>query len=87
MTQCAGVVRSGESLTEASATIADLSGRFGGASTDPDRAEVANLLLVAAALAAAAIERTESRGAHTRDDHPTPDVDQCRRLVLTVGTG
>tara|TARA_Y100000310_G_scaffold277648_1_gene295540 strand:+ start:7311 stop:8891 length:1581 start_codon:yes stop_codon:yes gene_type:complete len=87
MTRCAGVLRSGESLAEASVTVAGLSGRFGGASTDPDRAEVANLFLVAAALVAAAVERTESRGAHTRDDHPTSDGDQRQRLVLTVGTG
>ncbi len=87
MTRCAGVVRSGASLAEAAAAIDDLAGRCGAASTDPARAEVANLVAVAGALVAAAAERTESRGAHTRDDHPATDDGQRERLVLTIAPG
>lgn len=85
MTRCAGVVRSGASLAEAATVVDELAGRCGGPSADPARAEVANLVVVAAALVAAAAQRTESRGAHARDDHPAPDDAQCNRLVLTVG--
>jgi L-aspartate oxidase len=87
MTRCAGVVRNGASLAEAAAAIDDLAGRCGAASTDPARAEVANLVAVAGALVAAAAERTESRGAHTRDDHPATDDGQRERLVLTIAPG
>lgn len=54
---------------------------------DDVRAEVAareldNLLLLARAIAAAALEREESRGAHFRLDFPETDPEQARPLVF-----
>jgi succinate dehydrogenase/fumarate reductase flavoprotein subunit len=48
---------------------------------NPDGWELANLACVAKALLAAAIARTESRGAHTRLDFPLTDPEQRVRLV------
>jgi len=44
--------------------------------------ELANLAAVASALLVAADARTESRGAHTRDDWPETDPDLALRLVI-----
>ncbi|MFL6232095.1 MAG: hypothetical protein ACJ76N_03095 [Thermoanaerobaculia bacterium] len=46
--------------------------------------EARNLLGVARLLAAAALERRESRGAHYRSDYPVPDPAWRRRLYLTA---
>ena len=51
----------------------------------PDRArcELANMLTVAAMVAAAGLARRESRGTHFRDDHPArDDATFCRRIFL-----
>ncbi len=37
--------------------------------------DLRNMLLVSECVARAALERTESRGGHTRDDHPVMDRD------------
>jgi L-aspartate oxidase len=48
-----------------------------------DDIELANLAIVATALVTAATERAESRGAHTRVDHPEHDDELGRtRLVF-----
>ncbi|MCU1460006.1 MAG: L-aspartate oxidase [Acidimicrobiales bacterium] len=75
MTADAGVLRSAESLARAEqaarATLA----------TAGD-AEVRNLATVALGLLAAATARTESRGCHTRTDHPDTDPALAVRLVV-----
>jgi succinate dehydrogenase / fumarate reductase, flavoprotein subunit len=46
--------------------------------------DLANMLLVSECIAMAALERTESRGGHTRDDFPGPSDDWGQvNLVLT----
>lgn len=45
--------------------------------------ELANLATVARALCASARARTESRGAHARDDHP--DLDPHQRVRYVIG--
>jgi succinate dehydrogenase / fumarate reductase flavoprotein subunit len=40
--------------------------------------DLRSLLTVSEALARAALMRTESRGAHTRDDFPKPDPDWAK---------
>ncbi|MCP5030100.1 MAG: FAD-binding protein [Actinomycetia bacterium] len=69
MTRGAGVLRSAESLAATGVVVAEQAAACdpGG---DPSEAELANLALVARALLAAAAERTESRGTHTRTDSP-----------------
>ncbi|MFI7481350.1 L-aspartate oxidase [Kocuria sp. M1R5S2] len=49
----------------------------------PARAELENrnLLTVGRAVVAAALHRTESRGAHFREDFPAPDPEQARRTA------
>lgn len=71
MTGGAGVLRSAAGLAEARGTLAGLGARPGTPSLDAWQAS--NLLTVASALAAAALARTETRGAHWREDHPDRD--------------
>ncbi|HET7652659.1 MAG TPA: L-aspartate oxidase [Acidimicrobiales bacterium] len=74
MTEGAGVLRSAGSLE---ATRKELE-----ALGEPADEENRNLLTVAAALLAAADERTETRGAHARTDHPQTDPALQIRLVF-----
>lgn len=77
----AGVLRSAESLTVAGERAAEVRAGIG----QPRSAhawELANLCELGGALVAAALERTESRGAHTRSDRPdTDDVNLRVRLI------
>ncbi len=77
----AGVLRDERSLANAarvaSDTLAAVHGRSGVAA-----AELRNLATIASVLVAAATARTESRGTHTRVDHPEVDPAQARRLVV-----
>ncbi len=83
MTAGAGVVRSAGSLDAAEAQLAELAGAWAGSEARDGVAsgELRNLLTVAAALLASARLRTESRGAHTRSDHPGTDPAWRLRLI------
>ncbi|MDQ0825277.1 L-aspartate oxidase [Arthrobacter sp. B2I5] len=73
MTSHAGVLRSGELLLEAAATLdrwAAVVLRGAGRSSDPLVHEDRNLLLAAQLLVAGALRRQESLGAHYRSDGP-----------------
>jgi L-aspartate oxidase len=72
MTRGAGVLRSAESLEQTAKELSAIP------AYDP---EVRNLLTVAAALLAAAAEREESRGNHTRSDFPATDPAFRVRMV------
>jgi L-aspartate oxidase len=74
MTDNVGVLRSRESLERALAVVA-------GVAADGDN-ELANLITLATAVAAAALARTESRGAHSRIDFAERDETQRRRLIV-----
>ncbi|MBF4568678.1 L-aspartate oxidase [Plantibacter sp. VKM Ac-2880] len=83
----AGLVRNASGLTEAQATLAGWAMRSAAQrdGTDPVSAmEDRNLLLLARAVVAAALQRTESRGAHARDDHPAIDVAEARPISVTL---
>jgi L-aspartate oxidase len=96
MTAEAGVLRSAASLSTAARAARSASAlalRFDGSGGDPpDPAavgaadELRNLATVGAALATAALARTESRGAHARIDFPDTDAAQRVRYV-TGGHG
>jgi succinate dehydrogenase/fumarate reductase flavoprotein subunit len=77
MTRLAGVLRSTDSLDEARGTA-----RRGRGGDDVKGHELRNLSTVAQALIASALAREESRGAHTRIDHP--DTDEALRLRFVV---
>jgi succinate dehydrogenase / fumarate reductase, flavoprotein subunit len=50
--------------------------------------DLTNMLIVSECIAKAALERTESRGGHTRDDFPGPDDSWGQvNLVLTLAGG
>ena len=82
MTIGAGVLRNEASLA-ATSEVVERAGAVAAAGTGPAAWELANLVAVGSALLAAASARTESRGAHTRDDHPGTDPDFVCRLVLS----
>jgi L-aspartate oxidase len=73
MTAEAGVLRDAGTLAVAGRVVAALRGGLSGDDTTTrtvEHHELRNLLTVGAGLVASAAERTESRGAHTRTDHP-----------------
>ncbi|MQA06405.1 MAG: fumarate reductase (quinol) flavoprotein subunit [Streptosporangiales bacterium] len=83
MEGCAGIYRSGDSLSKAVDTVHELQQRLRTAALD-DRSKVFNtelpvafelsaMLDVAEAIVHSALEREESRGAHQRTDHPARD--------------
>jgi L-aspartate oxidase len=72
-----GVVRDQAGLTEAVATIDDLSTRAHAPATR-------NALVAAKLIATAALARAESRGGHFRSDHPEPDPAWARRTFTTL---
>jgi L-aspartate oxidase len=73
MTRDAGVLRSGASLERAAAALAAMT---------PTDVESANLHVVSTVLVRAATARRESRGTHTRQDHPEPSPEFLGRLVF-----
>ncbi|MFM8303806.1 MAG: L-aspartate oxidase [Actinomycetota bacterium] len=76
LTQDAGVLRDRDSLTRAADRLATM--RAG-------TLEDANLLAVGRALVAAALARRESRGTHTRLDHPDRSAEFDGRFVFGPG--
>jgi L-aspartate oxidase len=73
-----GVIRDDRSLRNALAAIGALQQE-----TKDDR-RLANMLTTAKLIAAAALVRKESRGAHFRSDYPTQDERLARRSFLTL---
>jgi succinate dehydrogenase / fumarate reductase flavoprotein subunit len=49
--------------------------------------DLRNMLLVSECVAKAALLRTESRGGHTRDDHPSMDAEWRRKLLVCALSG
>lgn len=83
LTRHAGVLRTAGSLAQARAEL--LQHAVGLAPAEvagPDELEVRNLVEVGLALLAAAEARTESRGCHSRTDHPDADDDLLVRFVV-----
>jgi L-aspartate oxidase len=79
MTADAGVLRDDASLRRALAAASELAGR---PVDDVASAEIHNLATLARAVTAGALARTETRGSHTRTDHPEPDEDLVVRFVV-----
>jgi L-aspartate oxidase len=77
MTRDAGVLRNAASLERAADALAALV---------PTDVESANLLAVSSVLVRAATARRESRGTHTREDHPAPSPEFLGRLVFSGAT-
>jgi L-aspartate oxidase len=77
MTAEVGVIRDERSLVKALATI-------GALERDNGDRRLAHMLTTAKLIAAAALLRRESRGAHFRSDYPTPNGSLARRSFLTL---
>ncbi|WP_017585310.1 fumarate reductase/succinate dehydrogenase flavoprotein subunit [Nocardiopsis ganjiahuensis] len=92
MNDLVGIIRKGPEVQRALERLAELSDRVDLLSAPGDRVynpgwhlalALPNMLLVSEAVARAALERTESRGGHTRDDHPEMSA-EWRRVNLSV---
>ena len=79
MTADVGVERDGPGLTRALSRIARIERAAQGAARS-----FLNMLATATLIAAAALTRTESRGSHSRSDHPEADPAQARQTVITL---
>jgi fumarate reductase flavoprotein subunit len=91
-----GILRTADGLTRGLAALDDLDAALDAAGVaDGSRAfnltwhdwlNLKNLVLVSKAIAAAALARTDSRGAHFREDFPTPsDLTTSRYTVARLG--
>ena len=97
MTDHVGIYRSEEGLQQAVDTIHALQERFANVrvmdtssryNTDVLNAiEADHLLALSEVIAAGALARTESRGAHARTDHPKRDDDDWLKHTLAVQNG
>ncbi len=93
MQEKVGVFRTGEELRDAKAVIDDLRDQFTGVSVD-DKGRTFNQSLIhtietgwlidlAACMVEGAVERTESRGAHSRTDFPERDDENWMKHTLS----
>jgi succinate dehydrogenase / fumarate reductase flavoprotein subunit len=91
MNDLVGIIRKEEEITEALERLNKLRERFKNLQVEGQRRynpgwnlaiDLRNMLLVSECVAKAALQRTESRGGHTRDDHPA--MDSSWRKVLLV---
>ena len=96
MNDLVGIIRKAEEITEALSRLDQLRERFKHIHVEGDRRynpgwnlalDLRNLLLVSECVAKAALERTESRGGHTRDDHPGMDSSWRRVLLVCSASG
>jgi succinate dehydrogenase / fumarate reductase flavoprotein subunit len=97
MNDLVGIIRTETEMQEALERLQGFKGRVANSGVVGGRAfnpgwhlalDLKNMLLVAEAVAKSALERTESRGGHTRDDYPTmsPDWRQINIVCKSVGT-
>ncbi|GBD14264.1 Succinate dehydrogenase flavoprotein subunit [bacterium HR25] len=91
MQDLVGIIRTEEELKEALHRIQDLKERARRVSVPGNQLynpgwhlamDLKNLLTVAEAITISALERKESRGAHTRDDYPNEDPEQARFNIV-----
>ena len=91
MNDLVGIIRKSEEIREALERLTKLRERFKNIRVEGDRKynpgwnlaiDLRNMLLISECVAEAALLRTESRGGHTRDDHP--GMDSSWRKVLLV---
>jgi succinate dehydrogenase / fumarate reductase flavoprotein subunit len=95
MNDLVGIIRRDEEMRQALERLGELRQRARRAGVEGHRQfnpgwhlaiDLRNMLLVSECVARAALERTESRGGHTRDDYPSMDREWRRaNLVCTLG--
>ncbi|MEV1136178.1 fumarate reductase/succinate dehydrogenase flavoprotein subunit [Rhodococcus coprophilus] len=91
-----GIIRTAEEVERALAELAELRERIPDIAVEGNRQynpgwhlalDLRNMLLVCECVARAALLRTESRGGHTRDDHPSMDPNWRRTLLVCRKSG
>ena len=91
MNDLVGIIRNGDEISEALQRLAVLRERFknlyveGGRVYNPGwnlAVDMRNMLMVSECVARAALQRTESRGGHTRDDHPSMESGWRKSLLV-----
>ena len=97
MNDLVGIIRKAEEVEQALLTLQDLRGRVAKVSVEGGRVfnpgwhlalDLRNMLLVSECVAKAALERTESRGGHTRDDHPAMEAEWRKiNLICSLSAG
>jgi L-aspartate oxidase len=82
----AGIIRSKESLEQAAYKLQQIEKQLPFETGSAEEWELKNMLLIAQLISRAALDRTESRGAHFRSDFPqTDDRNWKRHLVYKSG--
>ena len=96
MNDLVGIIRKSEEITEALARLDTFRERFKNMQVEGNRQynpgwnlaiDLRNMLLVSECVAKAALARTESRGGHTRDDHPSMDASWRKVLLVCRAAG
>ncbi|MEV6215358.1 fumarate reductase/succinate dehydrogenase flavoprotein subunit [Nocardia sp. NPDC058379] len=91
MNDLVGIIRKEHEVREAIEKLAQLRARYAQVTVEGKRPfnpgwhlalDLANMLLVSECVAEAALLRTESRGGHTRDDHPGMNPDWRNKLLV-----
>jgi succinate dehydrogenase / fumarate reductase flavoprotein subunit len=91
MNELVGIIRNADEITQALDRLNKLRERFKHIHVEGHRKynpawnlaiDLRNMLLVSECVAKAALERTESRGGHTRDDHPAMDSSWRKSLLV-----
>ncbi|WP_280463816.1 fumarate reductase/succinate dehydrogenase flavoprotein subunit [Nocardia carnea] len=96
MNDLVGIIRKEQEVREAIARLDELRERFAHVTIEGHRQfnpgwhlalDMRNMLLVSRCVAQAALLRTESRGGHTRDDHPGMDPQWRNKLLVCAIDG
>lgn len=91
MNDLVGIIRKEDEITKALAHLKELWARYENVQVEGKRLynpgwnlaiDLRNMLMVSECVARAALTRTESRGGHTRDDHPAMDSDWRQSLLV-----
>ncbi|MCV7225625.1 fumarate reductase/succinate dehydrogenase flavoprotein subunit [Mycolicibacterium komossense] len=95
MNDLVGIIRKKEEVEEALVKLDELRGRLQNVAVEGGRIynpgwhlaiDMRNMLLVSECVAKAALQRTESRGGHTRDDYPAMDANWRNTLLVCKTT-
>jgi succinate dehydrogenase / fumarate reductase, flavoprotein subunit len=96
MNDLVGIIRNADELSQALDRLSQLRERFKRIHVEGHRQynpgwnlalDLRNMLLVSECVAKAALERTESRGGHTRDDYPAMDSSWRKLLLVCQAAG
>ncbi|HEY6744233.1 MAG TPA: fumarate reductase/succinate dehydrogenase flavoprotein subunit [Mycobacteriales bacterium] len=96
MNDLVGIIRKNDEIEQALVALQDLRGRVAKVSVEGGRffnpgwhiaLDLRNMLLVSECVAKAALIRTESRGGHTRDDHPAMEPEWRKVNLVCKLTG